>query len=71
MKGAEGHQWVHEVRRVLIEYLDYSNGAKECLYFGKVFAWSPIDNFVDSGRVCDAAFQSADVAYSSDFPHAQ
>ena len=44
--------------------MDYANSAEECSYFGKVFAWSPIDNLIDSGRVCNVAFLGADVAYT-------
>ena len=62
-------EWVHEVGKVLNEYLDYTHGAKEHLYFRKVFAWPPIDNFINSGRVCNVAFQSADMAYNSDLLH--
>ena len=56
---------------VLNEYSDYAIGAKEGSYFGEVFAWAPVDDFVDSRRVGDAAFQGANVPYNGNFSHAQ
>ena len=52
---------------VLNEYSDYTDGAKEGSHFREVFAQTPVDDFVDSQRVRDAAFQGANVPYNSNF----
>ena len=56
---------------VLNEDSDNADGAKEGSYFREVFAWAPVDDFVDSQRVGDAAFRGANVPYNSNFLHAQ
>ena len=56
---------------VLNEDSDYADGAKKGSYFREVFAQTPIDDFVDSRRVRDAAFQGADVPYNSNLTRAQ
>ena len=53
------------------EYSDYANGAEEGSHFREVFAWTPVDNFVNSGRVGDAAFQGANMPYKGNLSHAQ
>ena len=60
-----------ETSEVLNENLDYANHAKEGSYFRQVFAGTPIDNFVHSGRVRDVAFWGANVPYNSNLSHAQ
>ena len=67
----EQHEWVCEAGEVLNEYWDYANSAEECPYFGKVSARPPIDNLINSGGVCNVAFQSVDVAYNGDLSCAQ
>ena len=54
-----------ETSEVLNEYSDYANGAEEGSHFREVFAWTPVDDFVNSGRVGDAAFQGANMPYNS------
>ena len=75
MKGASFHvsnvRGVCETSEVLYEDSDYANGAEEGLYFGEVFAWAPVDDFVDSRRIGDAAFWCANVPYNGNFLHAQ
>ena len=44
----ERHEWVCEMSEVLNEDSDYTDGAEESSYFGEVFAWAPVDDFVDS-----------------------
>ena len=56
---------------VLNEDPDYADGAKEGSYFKEVFAQAPVDNFVDSRSVGDAAFWGANVPYNSNFSCAQ
>ena len=56
---------------VLKEDSDYADGAKEGLYFGEVFARTPVDNFVNSQRVRDAAVQGANVPYNGNLSHTQ
>ena len=56
---------------VLNEYSDDTNGAKEGLHFGEVFAWTPVDDFVYSQRVGDAAFQGANVPYNGNLLRTQ
>ena len=56
---------------VLNEDSDYADGAEKGLYFREVFAWAPVDNFVDSRRIGDAAFQGANVPYNGNFSRAQ
>ena len=57
--------------KVLNEDSDYANGAEECLYFGEVFAWTPVDDFVNSRRVGDVAFQGANMPYNGNLSRAQ
>ena len=57
--------------KVLNENLDYANGAKEGLHFREVFAGTPVDNFVNSRRVGDLAFQGANVPYNGNLSHTQ
>ena len=57
--------------KVLNEYSDYANSAEEGSHFGEVFARTPVDNFVDSRRVGDMAFQGANVPYNGNLSHAQ
>ena len=57
--------------KVLNEDSDYTNGAEEGSYFGEVFTQAPVDDFVDSQRVGDVAFQGANMPYNSNFSHAQ
>ena len=57
--------------KVLNEDADYTDGAKEGSYFGEVFAWTPVDNFVDSRTVGDVAFQGANVPYNGNLLCAQ
>ena len=47
--------------KVLNEYSDYADGAEEGLHFGEVFSGTPVDDFVDSRRVRDAAFWGANI----------
>ena len=56
---------------VLNEYSDNANCAKECSYFREVFAGTPIDDFVYSGRVRDTAFWGENMPYNSNLSHAQ
>ena len=57
--------------KVLNEDSDYANGAEEGSYFGEAFAWAPVDDFVDSRRIRDPAFQGANVPYNGNFSCAQ
>ena len=41
-------EWVCEMSEVLNENSDYTDSAEEGSYFGEVFAWAPVNNFVDS-----------------------
>ena len=50
---------------------DYANGAKEGSHFGEVLARAPVDDFVDSRRIRDAAFRGANVPYNGNFSCAQ
>ena len=56
---------------VLNEDSDYTDGAEEGSHFGEVFAQTPVDDFVDSQRVGDAAFQGANVPYNGNLSCAQ
>ena len=56
---------------VLNEDSDYANGAEEGSYFGEVFAQTPVDDFVDSRRIGDAAFRCANVPYNGNFSRTQ
>ena len=67
MKGASFR--VSEPSKVLNEDSDYADGAEEGSYFGEVFARAPVDDFVDSRRIRDAAFWGANMPYN--FSHAQ
>ena len=69
MKGASFR--VSEPSEVLNKHSDYANGAEECSYFGEVFARAPVDDFVDSRRIGNAAFRCANVPYNGNFSHAQ
>ena len=62
---------VCEMSKVLNEYSDYTDGTEEGLHFGEVFAWTPVDNFVDSRGVRDTAFWGANVPYNGNFSCAQ
>ena len=57
--------------KVLNEDSDYADGAEEGSYFGEVFAWSPVDDFVDSRRVGDVALRGANVPYNGNFSRTQ
>ena len=57
--------------KVLNEYSDYANGAEEGSHFREVFARTPVDNFVNSQRVGDMAFQGANMPYNGNLSHAQ
>ena len=52
---------------VLNEDSDYANSAKEGSYFGEVFAWATVDDFVDSQRAGHVAFQGANVPHNGNF----
>ena len=67
----EQHEQVCKTSKVLNENSDYANSAEEGSYFGEVFAQAPVDDFVDSQRVGDAAFWGANVPYNGNFSHAQ
>ena len=69
MKDASFH--VSEPSEVLNEDSDDADGAKEGSYFGEVFAWAPVDDFVDSRRIGDAAFRCANVPYNGNFSRTQ
>ena len=56
---------------VLNEHLDHTDGAEEGSHFGEVFAQTPVDDFVDSQRVGDMAFQGANMPYNGNLSHAQ
>ena len=57
--------------RVLDEDSNDANGPEEGSHFREVFAQAPVDDFVDSQRIGDAAFQGANVPYNGNFSHAQ
>ena len=69
MKGASF--CVSKTSEVLNEDSDYADGAEEGSYFGEIFARAPVDDFVDSQRVGDAAFRCANVPYNGNFSRAQ
>ena len=69
--SCEGCEGMCEMSEVLNEDSDYANSAEKGSYFREVFAWTPIDDFVDSQRVGDAAFWGAYVPYNGNFSHAQ
>ena len=56
---------------VLNEDSDYTDSAKEGLYFGEVFAQTPVDDFVNSQRVRDLAFWGANVPYNGNLLRTQ
>ena len=60
-----------EPSEVLNEDFDYADGAKEGSYFGEVFARAPVDDFVDSRRVRDAAFWGANMPYNGNFSRSE
>ena len=60
-----------DVGKVLDEYVNDTDGAKECVYFGEVSAGTPVNNFVDPRQVWDAAFRCASMAYYGDLVGAQ
>ena len=53
-----------EMSKVLNEHLDHADGTEEGSHFVKVFAGTPVNNFVDSRRVRYAAFWGANVPYN-------
>ena len=57
--------------KVLNEDSDYADGAEKGSYLGEVFAQTPIDDFVNSRRVGDAAFRGANVPYNGNLTCAQ
>ena len=67
----ERREWACKTSEVLNEHLDHTNGAKEGLHFGEVFAQTPVDDFVDSQRVRDAAIQGANVPYNGNLLRTQ
>ena len=60
-----------ETSEVLNEDSDYADGAGEGSHFGEIFARAPVDDFVDSRRIGDAAFRCANVPYNGNFSCAQ
>ena len=60
-----------EPSEVLNEDSDYADGAEEGSHFGEVFARAPVDDFVNSRWVGDAAFRGANVPYNGNFSRAQ
>ena len=56
---------------VLNEDSDYADGAEKGSYFREIFAWAPVDDFVNSRRIGDTAFQGANVPYNGNLSHAQ
>ena len=67
----ERREGVCETSEVLNEDSDYADSAEEGSYFREVFAQTPVDNFVNSQRVRDVAFQGANVPYKGNFSCAQ
>ena len=62
---------MNELSEVLNEDSNDADGAEEGSYFGEVFARAPVDDFVDSRRIGDAAFRGANVPYNSNFSRTQ
>ena len=60
-----------EPSEVLDEDSNDADGAEEGSYFREVFAQAPVDDFVDSQRIGDVAFQGANMPYNGNFSHAQ
>ena len=60
-----------ETSEILDEDSDDADGAEERSYFGEVFARAPVDDFVNSRRVGDAAFWGANVPYNGNLSRAQ
>ena len=56
---------------VLNEHSDHTDGTEEGLHFREVFAGTPVNDFVHSGRVGDVAFWGANVPYNSNVSPAQ
>ena len=52
------------------EYSNNSHRSKECANFGKVSAWTPIDNLVNLNGVQNVTFGGTDMAYNCDFASA-
>ena len=69
MKGASF--CVSKTSEVLNEDSDYADGAEEGSYFREVFARAPVDDFVDSRRIGNAAFRGANMPYNGNFSHTQ
>ena len=63
----ERREQVCETSEVLNEDSNDANGPKEGSHFREVFAWTPVDNLVDSQRVRDVAFWGANMPYNGDF----
>ena len=59
------------MREVLDEDSNNADGAEKGSYFGEIFARAPVDDFVDSRRIGDAAFRGANVPYNGNFLRAQ
>ena len=57
--------------KVLNEYTDDTNSAKEHMYCREVGIGTPVNNFVDPSQVWDAVFGCANMAYYSDLASAQ
>ena len=57
--------------KVLNENSDYTDGAEEGSHFREVFAGTPVNDFVHSGRVGDVAFWGANVPYNGNLLCAQ
>ena len=68
MKGASFR--VSAPSEVLNEDSDDADGAEERSYFGEVFARAPVDDFVNSRRIGNAAFRCANVPYNGKFSRA-
>ena len=69
MKGASFR--VSKPSKVLNEDSDYADGAEEGSHFREIFARAPVDDFVNSQRIGDAAFRCANVPYNGNFSRAQ
>ena len=67
----ERREQVCETSEVLNEDSNDANSAKEGSYFGEVFTRAPVDDFVDSQSIGDAAFRGANVPYNGNFSHTQ
>ena len=56
---------------VLNEHSDHADSAEEGSHFREVFAGTPVDDFVNSRWVGDAALRGANVPYNGNLSHAQ